>query len=111
MKWINESNVEFNRGNYEPCIFKFDNSKVWFEPDAICTTQSVRALARKLGQAYGVKEVTIKYLWDGDKATEPRENVVDFYSYCGKYYFRIPLPVQEGERREFKKFEDSELFE
>lgn len=110
MKWINESNVVFDRRNYTPCIFKFDNSKIWFEPDANCTTQSIRALARKLGQAYGAKEITIKYLWDGDKTTEPRENIVDFYCYAGKYHFQIPLPVQEGEQRKFKNFEDSELF-
>lgn len=111
MKWINKSNIQFNRGNYELCIFKFDNSEVWFEPDAICTTWAVRALARKLGQAYGAKEVTIKYLWDGNKSAEPRENIVDFYSYCGKYHFQIPLPVQDGERRKFKSFDDHELFE
>lgn len=110
MKWINESNVEFERGNYRECIFKFDNSKVWFRSNAYCTAQGIRALARKLGQAYGAKEITIKYLWNGDKPTEPRENVVDFYSYAGEYYFQIPLPVQEWERREFKEFEDSELF-
>lgn len=110
MKWINESNVQFDRGNHEPCIFKFDNSKVWFKPNANCTTQGIRALARRLGQAYGSKEITIKYLWDGDKTTEPRENVVDFYCYAGKYYFCILLPAQEGERCKFKDFEDSEFF-
>jgi hypothetical protein len=110
MKWINESNVEFNCGNHALCIFKFDNSRVWFMFDALCSTQTVRTEARKLGQAYGAKEVTIKYLWDGGKGTEPRENVVDFYCYAGKYYFRIPLLAQGWERCEFKNFEDSELF-
>ena len=110
MKWINESNVVFDRGNCTPCIFKFDNSRVWFRFDAAFNTPTVRSEARKLGQAYGAKEVTIKYLCDGDKTTEPRENVVDFYCYAGKYHFYTPLPVQEGERRKFKDFEDSELF-
>lgn len=110
MKWINESNVQFNRGNYEPCIFKFDNSKVWFMFDAICSTQTVRTEARKLGQAYGAKEVTIKYLFDGNKNTEARAVVVNFFRHTGKYRFYIPLPVQNGKPREFKDFSDSELF-
>lgn len=110
MKWINESNVQFDRGNHEPCIFKFDNSKMWFMFDALCSTQTVRAEARKLGQAYGAKEITIKHLWEGYKTTEPRENVVNFSRYAEKYHFYIPLPVQDGERRKFKDFDDSELF-
>lgn len=110
MKWINESNVQFNRGNHEPCIFKFDNSKIWFMLDALCNTQTVRAEARKLGQAYGAKEITIKYLWDDCKTTEPREKVVNFSRYIETFRFYIPLPVQDGERRKFKYFDDSEIF-
>lgn len=110
MKWINESNVQFDRGNHEPCIFKFDNSKMWFMFDAVCSTQTVRTEARKLGQVYGAKEITIKYLWDGYKMTESREKFVNFSRYDGKYNFYIPMPVQVGEMREFKNFDDSELF-
>lgn len=110
MKWINESNVVFDRANGAPCIFKFDNSRVWFMFDAMCNTQTMRTEARKLGQAYGAKEVRIKYLWDGKNNTEPRANIVDFFRYAGEYSFYIPLPVQNGKPREFKKFEDSELF-
>lgn len=110
MKWINESNVEFDHGNHEPCIFKFDNSKVWFMFDVLCSTHTVRTEARKLGQAYGAKEITIKHLWEGYKITESRENVVNFSRYDGKYNFYIPLTVKNGERRKFKDFDDSELF-
>lgn len=110
MKWINESNVQFNRTNAAPCIFKFDNSRVWFMFDAICNVQTMKSEARKLGQAYGAKEVTVKYLWDGNKNTEPRANVVDFFRHAGNYRFYIPLPVQNGKQREFKNFDASELF-
>lgn len=110
MKWINESNVQFNRGNHEPCIFKFDNSKMWFMFDALCSTQTVRTEARKLGQAYGAKEITIKHLCGSDGYTEPREKVVNFFRYGEKYDFYISLPVQEGERYKSVNFDDSELF-
>ncbi len=110
MKWINESNVQFNRGNCEPCIFKFDNSEMWFMFDALCSTQTVRTEARKLGQVYGAKEITIKHLWDDCKTTEPREKVVNFSRYEGKYHFYIPVTAKNGERRKFKDFDDSELF-
>lgn len=108
MKWINESNVQFNRGNHEPCIFKFDNSKMWFMFDALCSTQTVRSEARKLGQAYGAKEITIKHLWDGCKTAEPRGNVVNFYRYIETFRFYIPVMEKCGERRKF--FDASELF-
>lgn len=108
MKWINESNVQFNRGNYEPCIFKFDNSKMWFMFDAFCSTQTVRSEARKLGQAYGAKEITIKHLWDDCKTTEPREKVVNFSRYIETFRFYIPAMEKCGERRKF--FDASELF-
>lgn len=71
---------------------------------------TVRTEARKLGQAYGAKEITIKHLWEGYKITESRENVVNFSRYDGKYNFYIPLTVKNGERRKFKDFDDSELF-
>ena len=108
MKWINESNVEFDRGNHEPCIFKFDNSKVWFMFDALCSTQTVRTEARKLGRAYGAKEITIKHLWEGYKTTEPRENVVNFSRYIETFCFYIPVIEKCGKRRKF--FDASELF-
>jgi hypothetical protein len=113
IKWINESNVRLNRGNYEPCIFKFDNSKVWFNSISICTTQSIKSIAKKMARHYNAKEVTIKYLWIDDKHTsEPRENVVDFIDdyYGENYKFRIELPVKEGEKRQFRYFEESEIF-
>lgn len=114
IKWINEGNVLFNRGNYEPCIFKFDNSKVWFNSNAICTTQSIKSMARRMAQHYNAKKITIKYLWIDDKHTsEPRENVVDFIDdyYGENYKFRIELPVKEGEKRQFRYFEESEIFD
>lgn len=113
LKWINESNVQFNRGNYEPCIFKFDNSKMWFNSTAICTTQSIKSMARKMAQHYNAKEIIIKYLWIDDKHTsELRKNVVDFIDdyYGENYKFRIELPVKEGEKRQFRYFEKSEIF-
>lgn len=112
INWINESNVQFNIGNYEPCIFKFDNSKVWFNSNAICTTQSIKSMARRMAQHYNAKEITIKYLWNENETTEPRENVVDFLDdYWGEEYkFRIELPVKEGEKRQFRYFEESEIF-
>lgn len=113
LKWINESNVQFNRGNYEPCIFKFDNSKVWFNSTEICSTQSIKSMARKMAQHYNAKEIIIKYLWIDDKHTsEQRENVVDFIDdwYGENYKFRIELTVKEGEKRQFRYFEKSEIF-
>lgn len=110
MKW-NTNNVSFRRGNYECCIFKFDNSKVWFNVGAICTTQSVRFTARDIGKHYNAKNVTLKYLFDEDgKATECREDVVDVDGYNGKYKFYIELPVKDGEKRKCKYYDESELF-
>ena len=103
MKWINQSNVQFYRGNYEPCIFKFDNSKVWFSLGAICTTQTVRYFAREMGKHYNAKYVTMKYLFDANgKSTENRNDVVDVDDYNGQYHYRIELPVKGGEKRQFK---------
>lgn len=113
IKWA-KSNVTFNRGNHEPCIFKFNNSKVWFNSCSCCTTQTIKAIARRMAKHYKADVVEIKYLWNEDGTTsEPRENVVDFIDdYWGEdYKFRIELPVKEGERRQFKYFDETEIFE
>lgn len=117
MKWINESNVQFNRGNYESIIAKFDNSLKWFNVDSIASTSTAKSLIRKLAQAYNAKVITIKHLFDENgNPTEKREDVVDFYrAYDEKedrsyYVFRYEIPVKEGSERKFRYFEESELF-
>lgn len=111
MKWINQSNVQFYRSNYEPYIFKFDNSKVWFTVGAICSTQTVRSYAREMGKHYNAKSVTIKYLFDENgKSTESRNDVVDVDDYNGKYRFSIELPVNDGEKIQSRYYDENEIF-
>ena len=117
MKWINESNVKFNRGNYERIIAKFDNSLKWFELDAMTTTSGARWCFRRLAQEYDAKIITIKHLFDEDgNATEKREDVVGFYkTYDEKedreyYVFRYETTTKESCERTFRYFQESELF-
>lgn len=109
MKW-NTNDVNFNRGNYRPVIAKFDNSKCWLRIPAMTTTSSARSTFRKLGEYYNSEFVEVKYFYnDNDERTE--SNVVDFLNICSRYIFRNELDVESGCQRQFKKYEESDIFE
>lgn len=110
MKWI-KNDVLFERGNYEPIIAKFDNSKVWLVVTACCTQQTARSLFKELGEKYGAKSVEIKKMYSvDDQITE--ENIVGFLRlYDGTYLFRNELNVPEGQNRQFIKFSETEIFQ
>lgn len=103
MKWINTDNVEFTRGNHARLMVKFDNSNVWLEPDYYCTTNTFKSFVRKLGNIYNSKVAEIKLF---DKVYTPIEVV----EHNGEYKFRHELKVPDGERRQFKYYEESEIW-
>lgn len=110
MKWVT-NDIEFNRGNYRVVIFKFDNSKVWFNFEAFTTTQGIRSIAREMAKVYNAETITMKYLFnDFGNTTENRENVVDFQKDFDEYKFRVELTVNAGERRKFRYFNEKEIF-
>lgn len=110
IKWI-APDVNFNRGNYESVIAKFDNCKKWLRVGAVCSTQTAKADFRKLAQEFGAETVEIKPLWGLDEEpTEDRMNVVDFCQLSDGYWFYIEKAVPEGATREFIEFEPSQLF-
>lgn len=111
LRWKISGEVKFSRGNYMRLIAKFDNSRKWIENGAICTVQDFRSDVRKLAQVYGAKEVELKPLFDeDDKATEKRENVVQFLQLSSGYFFRIPLLRRDGEPIEYREFSEDEVF-
>lgn len=73
------------------------------------TTQAFKASIRKLAQAYGVKSVTIKPFYD-DNDIQTETQLVDYVNLSSGYKFRNELAVKEGERRQFKYYEESEIF-
>ena len=111
LKWKIAERIQFSRGNYMRLIAKFDNSHKWLENGAICTVQDFRSDVRRLARAYGAKEVELKPLFDeDDKATEKRENVVQFLQLSPGYFFRIPLLRRDGEPIEYREFSEDEVF-
>lgn len=108
IKW-NCKDVNFSRGNYTPLVAKFNNSRVWLNVPVIMTTQAFRSSIRRLAQAYGAKTVTVKPFYD-DNDIQTETQVVDFISLSNGYKFRNELAVKEGERRQFKLYEESEIF-
>lgn len=108
MKWI-KNGIRFERGNYEPLIVKFDNSKVWLKIDACCTQQSARKEFRELGEAYGAKTIEVQKMYNDDGVVS-HEDIVCFLDLGDKYIFRNELEVPEGVKREFIRYSEDEIF-
>ena len=106
MKWTNQ-NVDYSRANYTAVIFKFNNSKVWLQSDCVCSTQTARAIIRKLGKRFGSKSVDVKYFSD---TNEKIVSVCQLYDNSG-YIFRNEIAVKNGEKRQFIKYAAKEIFE
>lgn len=110
MKWITNG-VNFLRGNWEPIIARFDNSKMWLMDGCCCTADTFKASIRKLAQEYGASTVEVKPLLnEKDQPTEDRSNVVNFKRLSKGYWFYIPKAVPEGAKREFIEFSKEEVF-
>lgn len=111
--FIISNDVEFNRGNHNPTIFKLDNCNVWFSPNYFCTTQTLRTFAKRVGRYYNAKSITFKYVFTKDGTLEP-VNVVEVLEIhtddTYTYKFRTALPVQNGQKRQFKYFTEEQLF-
>jgi hypothetical protein len=108
LKW-NCEGVNFSRGNHEPLIAKFDNSKVWLNPTSMMTTQAFKSSIRRLAQAYGANSVTVKPFFS-DNGVQTETQLVDYINLSPGYKFRNELSVKEGERRQFRYYEESEIF-
>ena len=107
MKWTNQ-NVDYSRANYTAVIFKFNNSKVWLQSDCVCSTQTARAIIRKLGKRFGSKSVDVKYF--SDQTNEKIVSVCQLYDNSG-YIFRNEIAVKNGEKSQFIKYAAKEIFE
>ena len=110
IKWVINDGISFNRGNWDMLIAKFDNSKKWLMPSALCTASTFRAEIRQLAQDFGAKVVEVKKLFQEGKPVEKRQDVVDFLKLSSGYIFRIEKSVPEGARREFIEFTPDEIF-
>lgn len=107
--------VTFNRSNYRPVIARFDNTRCWLSLAACTTTSGFRAAVRELATEYGAKTVELKYFYDDDN-NQTETNVVDFMKlYSEKldkcyYIFRNELKVPPGTPRQFREYEESQIF-
>ncbi len=114
LKWT-MNGVTFNRSNYRPVIARFDNTRCWLSLAACTTTSGFRAAVRELATEYGAKTVELKYFYDDDN-NQTETNVVDFMKlYSEKldkcyYIFRNELKVPPGTPRQFREYEESQIF-
>ena len=109
IRWIT-NDVSFNRGNWEILIAKFDNSRKWLMPSALCTAANFKAEIRQLAQDFGAKVVEVKKLYENENPVEKRQDVVDFLKLSSGYIFRIEKRVPDGAKREFTEFTPDEIF-
>lgn len=108
IKWITNG-VSFRRGNYEPLIARFDNTRCWLSYNACTTASGFRAVIRKLADEYGAKMVEIKYLYDeDDNVTE--DDIKGFLDLPGRFVFRNELKVPSGTERKFIDYNLADIF-
>jgi hypothetical protein len=107
IKWI-EDKTENYRGNHTSKLFMVDNSNYVFGFNACMTYKSFKSLVKEFAQKYNSNTVTII----NDEGQCNMIICTKFNNDTEKYdfLFRIELPVNEGERRQFKWFEESEIF-
>ena len=109
-KWITNG-VSFARGNHQPLIAKFDNSKMWLDLAACCTTQTFKDRIKSLAEAYGAKVIEVKPMWnEKEELTVDAEELVKFRKLSTGYRFFREKEVPEGATREFIEFEECEVF-
>lgn len=112
MRWKKE-NISTNRGNFEPVIAKFDNSRYWLRIGEMCSTQEALRFFRMIGHAFGAASVEVKYLFGkNDWFSERAKNIVDI-SLKGSpkdIRFRQELPVDFLDPKQFKELTPAEVF-
>jgi len=107
IKWI-EDKTENYRGNHSPKLFKVNNSNYIFGFNACMTYKSFKSLVKEFAQKYNSN--TVEIIEDNGQCNmivcARFNNDTEKYDFI----FRIELPVNDGERRQFKYYEESVIF-
>lgn len=107
IKWI-EDKTENYRGNHNSKLFKVNNSNYIFGFNACMTYKTFKSLVKEFAQKYNSN--TVEVLEDNGQYTMI---VCSRYNYDNEKYdflFRIELSVEEGQKRQFKYYKESDIF-